>query len=212
MAGNWKMNLNHIDAVGLDCEAGVHAGRQGLRPRAVRMRGDPAVHRPARRCRRSSRATSCRSSTARRMSPHDDGAYTGDISSSMLTKRVAAMWSSGTQAARVPRRDRRGRQREGPQGPRRRPRRRSSAWARAWRCARPASTSSTCWPRSPARWPASRRAGCLLVIAYEPIWAIGTGGGDPEDAQEVCGAIRAAVADLYDAPTGDTVRISTAAP
>lgn len=46
------------------------------------------------------------------------------------------------------------------------------------------------------------------VIAYEPIWAIGTGEvATPEDAQEVCGAIRAAVADLYDAPTGDAVRI-----
>ena len=46
------------------------------------------------------------------------------------------------------------------------------------------------------------------MIAYEPIWAIGTGEvATPEDAQEVCCAIRAAVADLYDAPTGDAVRI-----
>lgn len=54
--------------------------------------------------------------------------------------------------------------------------------------------------------PAEKLRRC--IIAYEPIWAIGTGEvATPEDAQEVCGAIRAAVADLYDAPTGDAVRI-----
>ena len=47
-----------------------------------------------------------------------------------------------------------------------------------------------------------------LVIAYEPVWAIGTGEvATPEDAQEVCGAIRQEVAALYDQPTADAVRI-----
>ena len=47
-----------------------------------------------------------------------------------------------------------------------------------------------------------------LVIAYEPVWAIGTGEvATPEDAQEVCGAIRSRVAELYDAPTADAVRV-----
>lgn len=47
-----------------------------------------------------------------------------------------------------------------------------------------------------------------LVIAYEPVWAIGTGEvATPEDAQEVCGAIRKEVASLYDQPTADAVRI-----
>ncbi len=46
------------------------------------------------------------------------------------------------------------------------------------------------------------------VIAYEPIWAIGTGEvATPEDAQEVCGAIRVKVAELFDQATADAVRI-----
>ena len=46
------------------------------------------------------------------------------------------------------------------------------------------------------------------VIAYEPIWAIGTGEvATPEDAQEVCGAIRRRVAELYDDSVADAVRI-----
>ena len=47
-----------------------------------------------------------------------------------------------------------------------------------------------------------------LVIAYEPVWAIGTGEvATPEDAQEVCGAIRKEVASLYDDATAESVRI-----
>ncbi len=46
------------------------------------------------------------------------------------------------------------------------------------------------------------------VIAYEPIWAIGTGEvATPENAQEVCGAIRLKVAEMFDAPTAEAVRI-----
>lgn len=47
-----------------------------------------------------------------------------------------------------------------------------------------------------------------LVIAYEPVWAIGTGEvATPEDAQEVCAAIRGKLAELYSAETADRVRI-----
>ncbi|AZQ71066.1 MULTISPECIES: triose-phosphate isomerase [Streptomyces] len=47
-----------------------------------------------------------------------------------------------------------------------------------------------------------------IVIAYEPVWAIGTGEvATPEDAQEVCGAIRGRLAELYDQELADKVRI-----
>ena len=47
-----------------------------------------------------------------------------------------------------------------------------------------------------------------LVIAYEPIWAIGTGETATADqAEEVCKMIRETIAEMYDAPTAEAVRI-----
>lgn len=47
-----------------------------------------------------------------------------------------------------------------------------------------------------------------VVIAYEPVWAIGTGKvASASDAQEVCAAIRVLVAELADQQTADGVRI-----
>ena len=47
-----------------------------------------------------------------------------------------------------------------------------------------------------------------MVIAYEPIWAIGTGKTATSDqAQEVCKAIRDCIAEVYDTDTAEAVRI-----
>ena len=47
-----------------------------------------------------------------------------------------------------------------------------------------------------------------IVIAYEPVWAIGTGKtATPEDAQEVCGQIRNWIADKHGKTVADTVRV-----
>jgi triosephosphate isomerase len=49
---------------------------------------------------------------------------------------------------------------------------------------------------------------CGLVIAYEPVWAIGTGKtATPEQAGEMCGLIRGIVSALYGGETGERVRI-----
>ena len=53
---------------------------------------------------------------------------------------------------------------------------------------------------------ASSAKGC--VVAYEPIWAIGTGRtATPEQAQEVCAAIRQTLAEMYGAEVADAMRV-----
>ena len=48
----------------------------------------------------------------------------------------------------------------------------------------------------------------MLVIAYEPIWAIGTGKTATSDqVQEVCKGIRDCIAEIYDDATAEAVRI-----
>ena len=47
-----------------------------------------------------------------------------------------------------------------------------------------------------------------IIIAYEPVWAIGTGEtATPEQAQEVCGLIRKLIARLYDNAVADATVI-----
>ncbi len=47
-----------------------------------------------------------------------------------------------------------------------------------------------------------------VVVAYEPVWAIGTGEtATPADAQEMAGALRARLVELYDEATAAAVRI-----
>ena len=53
----------------------------------------------------------------------------------------------------------------------------------------------------------ARHAG-EVVVAYEPIWAIGTGRtATPEQAQEVCAAIRSTLAELFGADIAEEMRV-----
>ena len=54
--------------------------------------------------------------------------------------------------------------------------------------------------------PAEKAA--TIVVAYEPVWAIGTGEvATPDDAQEVCGEVRLTLSRLYDTSLADKVRV-----
>ena len=47
-----------------------------------------------------------------------------------------------------------------------------------------------------------------VVIAYEPIWAIGTGKtATSAQAEEVCKAIRETIGEIYDTDTAEAIRI-----
>ncbi len=47
-----------------------------------------------------------------------------------------------------------------------------------------------------------------IVIAYEPVWAIGTGlTATPQDAQDMCAAIRRRLVELYSPEVADAIRI-----
>ncbi|MBR7038589.1 MAG: triose-phosphate isomerase [Oscillospiraceae bacterium] len=57
-------------------------------------------------------------------------------------------------------------------------------------------------------WEVSKEDVKKVVIAYEPVWAIGTGlTATPDQAQEVCAFIRAQLAKLYDEETAQAVTI-----
>lgn len=209
MAGNWKMNLDHIDAVGLVQKLAFTLADKGYDPaksecvvippftdlRTVQtlIEGDkmPIVY------------------GAQDMSPHDNGAFTGDISSSMLTKL-------GCTYVVVGHSERREYHNESDE----------LINAKARKALSAGLTPIICVGESLEVRKAGKHVehvlaqvkGALaemtaeqvasLVIAYEPIWAIGTGEPcTPDDAQEVCGAIRGAVAKLYDAPTSEALRI-----
>ena len=54
----------------------------------------------------------------------------------------------------------------------------------------------------------SAQQAASMVIAYEPIWAIGTGKTATSDqAEEVCKAIRDLIAEIYDTDTAEKIRI-----
>ena len=161
-----------------------------------RRRRLPAVH-VARR-RPSSAAGARRSGSPRRTcTRRTSGAFTGEVSAPMLTAiGVEAVDPRPLRAARALRRDRRGAGAQGPGGARRRARadplrRRDRGGARG--AARPRRSCAA------SSRPTSREVGderlASVVIAYEPVWAIGTGKtATPEQAEEAIAFIRSLLA------------------
>jgi len=207
MAGNWKMNLNHLEAIAFvqklayslsdaDYEAvevAVLPPYTDLRSVQTLVDGDRLrlVY------------------GAQDLSAHDEGAYTGEVSGAMLAKlgcTYVVVGHSERRAyhgetdelvnAKVQAAGRHGIipilcvgepldvRRDGGQVAH------STDQLRAALAGIPAEQART------------------IVVAYEPIWAIGSGEvATPSDAQEVCAALRSTLGDLYPGDVADAVRI-----
>ena len=211
MAGNWKMNLNHMEAVGLvqklawtlqdkrhdpdKSEVVVLPPFTDLRTVQTLIEGDRLDL----------------GYGAQDVSPFDDGAYTGDVSATMLAKL-------GCRYVLVGHSERRQYYGEDDNLVNAKAKKAVEHGLTPIVCVGEGSRSARSWTRWPSPSPTSRRlwrpdpgADSALVVAYEPVWAIGTGRvATPEDAQEVCGAIRDWVGQWYDSEIADGCGSSTA--
>src|SRR4051812_11933001 len=209
MAGNWKMNLNHLEAVHLvqklaltladkkhdftKTEVVVVPPFTDLRSVQTLVDGDHLAIRYA----------------AQDVSAHDSGAYTGEISATMLAK----LGCSYVVVGHSERRDYHA-ETDGLVNPT--ARRALGAGMTPFVC-----VGEALDVRREGRHVApctSQVDGSLagftpqeiasLVVAYEPVWAIGTGEvATPENAQEVCAAIRERLRETAGDEAADGCRI-----
>ncbi len=207
IAGNWKMNLNHLEAIALTQKIAFSLNEQQLT--AVEVVVLPPF-------------TNLRSVQtlidgdrlligygAQDLSQHKSGAYTGDISGGMLAKL-------GCQYVVVGHSERRQYHAEDDALVNAKVK---AAYANdiiPIVCIGEGLEIREAGEQVPytlaqldgalAKIPAEQAAS--IVIAYEPVWAIGTGKvATPDDAQEVCAAIRKRIGELYNAEVADTARI-----
>jgi triosephosphate isomerase len=207
VAGNWKMHLTHLEAIALVQKIAFSLKETELE--AVEVVVLPAF-------------TSVRSVQtlidgdklllghgAQNLSEHDQGAYTGDVSGPMLAKlgctyvvvghserrhyhhetdqivaaKVAAAYRNGITPILC----------VGEQEHVR------DAGGHVQHCSAQLAAALADVSAEQAR---------TLVVAYEPIWAIGTGQvATPDDAQEMCGELRTVLAERYSGDLADGVRI-----
>jgi triosephosphate isomerase len=207
IAGNWKMNLDHREAVHLvqklafslpekyfaKVEVAVLPPFTDIRSVQSVVEGEKMLIRYG----------------AQDLSPHDSGAYTGDIGGPMLAKLGCAYVVVGHS-------ERREYHAEGDE----------LVNTKVRAALRNGLTPIMCvGERIEVREQGTHVEHCNaqliaglkglkaeqvagVVIAYEPVWAIGTGRvATPADAQEVCAALRAQLADKYGEPVAAGVRV-----
>ncbi len=207
MAGNWKMNLNHLEAIAHvqklaftlndkdyeRVEVVVLPPFTDLRSVQTLVDGDKLKIRYG----------------AQDLSPFPKGAYTGDISGPMLAKLGCAYVLCGHS-------ERRQYHHEGDDVVNAKVKAALAVSITPILCVgesletrRAGEHVSHCMAsleRSLAKVPAEAVAS--MVIAYEPVWAIGTGEvASPDDAQEMSAAIREQISAAHGAETGASVRI-----
>jgi len=209
MAGNWKMNLNHAEAVVLVQKlAATLADKQHDPSKAEVVVLPPYTDlRSVQTCVDGDRLPLRYG--AQDVSRHDSGAYTGEISASMLAKL-------GCSYVVVGHSERREYHAESDE----------VVNAKAGRALAAGMTPIVCVGEGLDVRKAGRQVehtvaqldGSLaglsadhvagLVVAYEPVWAIGTGEvATPDDAQEVCSAIRSRIWEVWGEEAGGAVRV-----
>ena len=207
IAGNWKMHMTHLEAIGLvqklvfsltekeldDAEVVVLPPATALRSVQTLVNGDQLAI----------------GYGAQDLSAHDSGAYTGEISGGML----AALACGFVVVGHSERRALHGEDDD-------------VVAAKVQAALRHGLTPILCVGegldvrRAGAHVPHcttqldAALAGLTaeqvdrVVVAYEPVWAIGTGEvATPEDAQEVCAALRSRLAERFGPGTAEVVRI-----
>ena len=207
IAGNWKMHLNHLEAIGLvqkiafalpekyfgRVEVAVLPPFTDLRSVQTLVHGDKLMVRYG----------------AQDLSPKDSGAFTGDVSGPMLAK----LGCSYVVVGHSERREHHGED-DGVVG------------SKVRAAFKHGITPILCVGEGlevreagghVEHCTAQLLAACkglkaeqvaTLVVAYEPVWAIGTGRvATPADAQEVCHALRSALAEKYGAEVAEAVRV-----
>ncbi|GAA2141146.1 triose-phosphate isomerase [Kitasatospora kazusensis] len=207
MAGNWKMNLNHLEAIAhtqklafaladkdyAAVEVAVLPPFTDLRSVQTLVDGDKLKIKYG----------------AQDISAHDSGAYTGEISGPMLAKLKCTYVAIGHSE----RRQYHGENEE-------------IVNAKVKAAYRNGILPILCIGEpleirkagTHVEYTLAQLDGALdgvpasdaeqIVVAYEPVWAIGTGEvATPEDAQEVCAAIRVRLAELYSAELAEKVRV-----
>ena len=207
MAGNWKMNLNHLEAIALVQKLAFDLTPKELEavecvvlPPFVDLRSVQTLVDGDRLHLRYG---------GQDLSPHDSGAYTGDTSGAMLAK----LGCSYVLVGHSERRHVHGETDE-------------HVNAKVKAAFRHGLTPIVCVGEGPdvrdlngqidhridqvcaALAGVPEEHARTVVIAYEPIWAIGTGKvATPENAQEVCGEARMTLSNMYSQELADGVRV-----
>jgi triosephosphate isomerase (TIM) len=207
MAGNWKMNLNHLEAIALvqklafslteqqlnDVEIVVLPPFIDIRSVQTLVDGDKLLI----------------GYGAQDLSPHPSGAYTGDISGPMLAKL-------GCQYVVVGHSERRQYHHEDDTVVNAKVKAALTVGISPILCVGEGlevREAGEHVPHTLAQLDAALDKVKpdqieKVVVAYEPVWAIGTGKtATPEDAQEVIGALRTRLAERYTGGPADRIRI-----
>jgi triosephosphate isomerase len=207
VAGNWKLHSNHLEAIALTQKIAFTLSRKDFDAVEVAVLPPFTALRSVQTLVQADKLTV--SYGAQDISPHDKGAYTGEVSGPMLAKL-------GCHYALAGHSERRQYHHEDD----------ALVSAKAQAAVRAGLTPIVCVGEPlEIREEGGHLGHCLtqldgslagltgeqvagLVIAYEPVWAIGTGKvASPQDAQEICAGIRERITGVHGAAAASGARI-----